>query len=68
MKRFIVISILGILFCIGYFYSIISSIYNTGKQDAKKEFLEFMHIEGLKLQQKQDSVDIIRNYELGIRN
>jgi hypothetical protein len=42
-----------LIFCVGFgimsIYITVSSIYNIGKQDAKKEFLEMQHIEQPKL-------------------
>ena len=63
MKRFIVILIIGIALSVGYFYSIISSIYNIGKRDAEREFMELQHIETLKLQKGNDSINILNQTE-----
>jgi hypothetical protein len=68
LKRFIVILIICIALSVGYFYSIISSIYNMGKRDAEREFIEMQHIETLKLQNGNDSVQSIMNYELRIKS
>jgi hypothetical protein len=39
----------------------VSSIYNMGKSDAEKEFIELQHIETLKLQ--NDSINILNQKE-----
>ncbi|GHT02148.1 hypothetical protein AGMMS50276_31800 [Synergistales bacterium] len=63
-KRLVTVLIL-ILVCGGLnIWFVVSSIYNTGKNDARKEFLELQHIESLKLLQKNDSI----NYELKIKS
>jgi hypothetical protein len=42
---------------------VVSSIYNTGKRDARKEFLEIEHAGKLKLQHKTDSIKTIKRME-----
>jgi hypothetical protein len=65
MKRFIIVLIIGGTLSIAFIYTLVSSIYNIGKCDAKKEFMELQHIETLKLQHKQDSINILiqKEYE-----
>lgn len=61
MKRFIVILIIGIALSVGYFYSIVSSIYNIGKRDAQKELMEIEHIKPLELPYKSnDSINLLK--------
>ena len=68
MKRFIIVSVIGGALSIAYIYMLVSSIYNIGKQDAEKEFMELQHIERLKLQSEKDSINSIKNYELKIKS
>lgn len=65
MKRFIIVSVIGGALSIAYIYMLVSSIYNIGKQDAEKEFMELQHIERLKLQSEKDSINnlIQKEYE-----
>ena len=65
MKRFIAVLIIGGIFSIVSIYTLVSSIYNIGKHDAQKEFMKLQHIETLKLQPKQDSINILnsKDYE-----
>jgi len=63
MKQFIIVVIIGSLLGIGYLYTLVSSIYNIGKQDAKKEFMELQHIERIKLQSEKDSINILNQKE-----
>jgi len=63
MKRFIVVLIFGTILSVGYFYTIISSIYRMGKREAEKELMELQHIEGLKLQHENDSINIFNQEE-----
>ena len=60
MKRFIAILIIGGTLAVANIYFVVSSIYNTGKRDAEKEFMELQHIESLKLQ-NSDSINSIKN-------
>jgi ABC-type lipoprotein release transport system permease subunit len=69
MKRFIMVLIIGGTLAVANIYYVVSSIYNMGVHDAKKQFLEVQHIETLQLQQsKNDSIKSIKNYELRIKN
>jgi hypothetical protein len=61
MKRFITVLIIGGALAVANIYFVVSSIYNMGVSDAKKQFLEVQHIETLKLQQsKNDSIKSIK--------
>jgi hypothetical protein len=50
---FVVLSVTNIWF-------VVSSIYNAGKRDARKEFLEIEHAGRLELQHKNDSIKTIK--------
>jgi len=63
MKRFIVVLILGGALSLFFIYTLVSSIYNIGVQDAKKEFMELQHIEGVKLQSENESINILNQKE-----
>jgi hypothetical protein len=64
MKRFVMVLIIGGALAVANIYFVVSSIYNMGVSDAKKQFLEMQHIETLKLQQsKNDSINSIKNEE-----
>ena len=61
LKRFIAVLIIGMILGLGYFYSIISSIYNMGKNDAQQEFMEIKHIQKLELPYKSnDSINLLK--------
>ncbi|MDR0506850.1 MAG: TraL conjugative transposon family protein [Dysgonamonadaceae bacterium] len=49
-------------------YFVANSIYNMGKRDAEKKFLELQHIQPLELQYSKDSINSIKNHELKIKN
>ncbi len=49
VKRFAAVLIVAIALSIGFFYILATSLYNLGKHDAEKDFLELKHIETLKL-------------------
>jgi hypothetical protein len=62
--RLIIILTFFLLYGILAVYVTVSSIYNMGKRDAEKEFIELQHIETLKLQQsKKDSINILNQKE-----
>lgn len=63
VKRLIIVLVIGGILSIAYIYTLVSSICNIGKQDAGKEYMELQHIEILKLQQKQDSINILNQQE-----
>ena len=58
LKRFVIVLVTGGILSIAYICILISSIYNIGKYDGEKRFMELQHIETLKLQS-----DSIKNYE-----
>ena len=49
MKQFVIVLILGSVLSVFSIYSIVSSIYNMGKSDAQKEFMEIKHTGHLEL-------------------
>ena len=57
MKRFIVVLIIGGALAVANIYFVVSSIYNIGKRDAEKEFLQLQHIETPELQYLKDSIN-----------
>jgi hypothetical protein len=61
MKRFMIVLIIGGALAVANIYFVVSSIYNIGVSDAKKQFLEVQHIETLKLQ--KDSINILNQKE-----
>jgi hypothetical protein len=67
-KRMVTVLILALVLGGLNIWFVVSSIYNMGKNDARKEFLELQHIESLELPQKNDSIKSIKNYELKIKN
>lgn len=65
MKQFIIVLILGSSLSIFSIYTLVRSIYNIGKNDAKEEFMELQHIKSLELQKRNDSINILnqKKYE-----
>jgi hypothetical protein len=61
LKRFITVLIIGGILAFVNIWFVVSSIYNMGKRDAEKEFLELQHIQTLELQHKNDSIKSIKN-------
>ena len=68
MKRLIIVLVIGGALSIASIYTLVSSIYSVGKQDAEKEFLELQHIKSLELQKRNDSIQSVTNYKLKIKN
>ena len=63
LKRLITILIVGGILTIVHIWFVVSSIYNMGKHDSEKDFLRLQHIESLKLQTKNDSINILNQKE-----
>jgi len=63
MKQFIIVLILGSSLSIFSIYTLVRSIYNIGKNDAKEEFMELQHIKSLELQKRNDSINILNQKE-----
>lgn len=59
MKRFFIVSLFGGTLFIAYIYSLYSAIYESGKNDVRREIMELKSIEPVKL--KSDSAFIIKN-------
>jgi hypothetical protein len=57
-KRFIAVVIVCGALALANIYLVVSSIYNMGKHDAEKQFLELQHIESLELPLKNDSIKL----------
>ena len=62
-RRFLLVLIFGGVFGAAYICILISAIYNIGKCDAEKEFLQLHHIETLKLQSEKESINIFNQQE-----
>ncbi|GHT63659.1 hypothetical protein FACS189451_10640 [Bacteroidia bacterium] len=60
MKQFIIVLILGSLLSVFSIYTLVSSIYNMGRHSAEQKFMELQHIETLQLQQKNDSINLLK--------
>jgi hypothetical protein len=61
MKRFIMVLIIGGTLAVVHIYYVVSSIYNMGVHDAKKEFMQLQHIEAIELQKHNDTIQSIHN-------
>jgi hypothetical protein len=60
-KRLVTVISLALILGGANIYFVVSSIYNTGKRDAQKEFLEVEHIKPLELPtQPGDSINQIK--------
>jgi hypothetical protein len=62
--RFLITLILFLGLGAGSIFMTISSIYNIGRKNAEKEFMDIEHIKRLELQQK-DSLNTFKNLEYG---
>jgi hypothetical protein len=65
MKRFLTVLIMGSALAVANIYFVVSSIYNMGKYDAEKKFIELQHIKAIELQKQNDSINILnqKKYE-----
>jgi hypothetical protein len=66
LARLLSVLVVGLACGIAFIYIMTASIYNIGKRDAEKEFLQLQHIERLELQSKQsknDSINILNQKE-----
>ncbi|MDR1717674.1 MAG: TraL conjugative transposon family protein [Prevotella sp.] len=68
VKRLIIVLAIGGSLAAANIYFVASSIYNMGKSDAGKRFLELRHIEPPELLHKSDSIRSIRDYMLEFKN
>jgi hypothetical protein len=62
MRLSIIITLFAVLSVTNIWF-VVSSIYNTGKRDARKEFLEIEHAGRLELQHKNDSIKTVKRME-----
>ena len=65
LKRFVIVLVISGILSIAYICTLISSIYNIGKRDGEKEFIELQHIKPLDMQNRNDSINNLKqkNYE-----
>lgn len=61
-KRLAVILTMLLTFSFLSIYMTVTSIYNWGKRDARKEFMKIEHIRDFNLPQEQDSINNIYKY------
>jgi hypothetical protein len=55
MKRFIIVSVIGCVLGIAFCYTLVTSIYNIGKNDGRQINIE--HIKSLELKDSNDSIN-----------
>ena len=60
MKQFIIVLILGSSLSIFSIYTLVRSIYNIGRNDARTEFMEIKHIGNLELPNSNDSINFLK--------
>ena len=61
--RLSIIIVLFVALSVANIWFVASSIYNIGKRDARKEFLEMEHAGKLELQNKNDSIKTVKKME-----
>ena len=61
--RLLIIIVLFVVLSAANIWFVASSIYNIGKRDARKEFLEMEHAGKLELQHKNDSIKTVKKME-----
>jgi hypothetical protein len=61
--RLSIIIVLFAVLSVTNIWFVVSSIYNAGKRDARKEFLEIEHAGRLELQHKNDSIKTVKRME-----
>ena len=64
-KRLVTVLVLAVFSGGLNIWFVASSIYNMGKNDAKKEFLELRHTQTLEPQHKNDSINILNQKRYG---
>lgn len=62
MKRLIAVLLIGGALAVANIYFLVSAIYNIGRRDAEIEFIKLQY-EMLKLQQKENSINILEQHE-----
>jgi hypothetical protein len=65
VKRFIAVLTVGGVLAAANIYFVANSIYNMGKRDAEKKFLELQHIEPVELPLTKDSIYSMKNFKWG---
>jgi hypothetical protein len=60
LQRLITILVFCVLLGMMSIYMTVSSIYNIGKRDAQKEFLEVEHLQELNLSSTNDSINLLK--------
>jgi hypothetical protein len=63
MKRFIMVLAVGGVLAAANIYFVANSIYNMGKRDAERKFLELKHIEAVELPYSKDSIHSSKNFK-----
>jgi len=60
-KRLIFVLVVCVVFAAANIYFVVSSIYAIGKSNAKKEFMQIEHIEGIKAPTNdKDSINFLK--------
>jgi hypothetical protein len=60
LKRLITVLILAVGLGGANIYLVVSSIYNIGKRDAQKEYMEIEHIKQVELKHSNDSINQLK--------
>ena len=63
MKRFITVLMVGGVLAVVNIWFVANSIYNMGKRDAERKFLELQHIEPVELTLSKDSIHSNKNFK-----
>jgi hypothetical protein len=63
VKRFIAVLAVGGILTVANIYFVASSIYNIGKRDVEKKFLELQHMEPIEFPLTKDSIYSIKNFK-----
>ena len=61
--RLLIIIVLFVVLSAANIWFVANSVYNIGKRDARKEFLEIEHAGKLELQNKKDSIKTVKGME-----
>jgi len=68
LKRFILVLIIGGILAAANIYFVISSIYNIGKHDAEKNFIEVEHIKQLEIERENSNGNQIKIENRKLKN
>ena len=63
LKRLVMVLLIGGALAAANIYFVANSIYNMGKRDAEKKFLELQHIKPVELPLSKDSIHSIKNFK-----